>query len=149
VLTSALSDLLAGVNQPQNRFIFEPAVHGSLLVVLGAIPGALSRYYLTIFAAQWFGTMFPYGTFIINLTGSVFIGFFSTLIVKQAASADLQSFLIVGFLGSYTTFSTYALDTSNLLRTGSRKRALFYWIGSPILGFFCVEMGIFLARQIL
>ncbi len=149
MLTSASIDLLAEVNQPQNRLVFESAVHAPILVVLGAIPGALSRYYLTLLAAQWFGTTFPYGTFILNLTGSLFIGFFSTLVAKQVASADLQTLLIVGFLGSYTTFSTYALDTSNLLRTGSRKRALFYWLGSPMLGFFCVEMGIFLARQIL
>ncbi|MGA7937312.1 MAG: fluoride efflux transporter CrcB, partial [Kovacikia sp.] len=111
-------------------------------------PGALSRYYLTLLAAQWFGAAFPYGTFFINLTGAGLIGFLSTLIAKQAGSTDLQALLLVGFLGSYTTFSTYALDTSNLLRTGSRKRALFYWLGSPILGFLGVELGIFLAQQV-
>lgn len=149
MLTSAIIHLFAEINHIQGAPVLAPAVHAPILVALGAIPGALSRYYLTLLAAQWFGITFPYGTFLINLTGSGLIGFLSTLIAKQVASADLQSLLIVGFLGSYTTFSTYALDTSNLLRTGSRKRAWFYWLGSPILGFFCVELGIFLARQMI
>lgn len=119
-----------------------------MLVALGAIPGALSRYYVTLFAARWFGTTLPYGTLIINITGSGLIGFLATLLATQSVYVDLQALLMIGFLGSYTTFSTYALDTSNLLRTGSRKRAFFYWLGSPTLGFLCVELRIFLARQI-
>jgi CrcB protein len=148
VLARVIVHSFAELNQASAISILEPSFRVSVLVALGAIPGALSRYYLTLLAAQWWGTAFPYGTFIINLTGSGLIGFLSTLFLKQVASPDLQALLIVGFLGAYTTFSTYALDTTNLLQTGNRKRAFFYWLGSPILGFLCVEMGIFLARQI-
>jgi CrcB protein len=147
VLASELISLFAALNQASDGLLLEPALREPLLVALGAIPGALSRYYLTVQATQWFGTTFPYGTLIINLTGAGFIGFLATVIEQLGFSLDWQYLLIIGFLGSYTTFSTYALDTANLLRTGSRKRALIYGLGSPIFGFFCVEIGILLARQ--
>lgn len=148
MLINTAIHLFAELNQVSGLPILGTDFRAPILIVLGAIPGALSRYYITLFTAQWFGTAFPYGTLLINLTGSGLIGFLSLLITKQSAAVDWQSLLVIGFLGSYTTFSTYALDTSNLLRTRSHKRALFYWLGSPVLGFLCVELGIFLARQI-
>ncbi len=129
--------------------ILESDFRTPILVAVGAIPGALSRYYITIFVTEWLGTTFPYGTFLINLTGSLLIGFLSTLVTEQVINTNFQALLIIGFLGAYTTFSTYALDTFNFLRTGSRKRALLYWSGSPILGFVCVEVGILIARNLL
>lgn len=147
MLASALISLFAALNQASDVAVLKPAFLAPLLVALGAIPGALSRYYLTVSAAQWLGTSFPYGTMIINLTGAALIGFLATLIEQRESSPAWQALLLIGFLGSYTTFSTYALDTSNLLRTGNRKRALIYGLGSPIFGFLCVEIGIFLARQ--
>lgn len=142
------STLFAELSQTPVMSPLVLSLRACVLVGLGAIPGALSRYYITMLANRWLGTTFPYGTFIINLTGATLMGFLSVLVAKQVAAVDLQSLLIVGFVGSYTTFSTYALDTSNLWRSGDRKRALFYWWGSPILGFLCVELGIFLARQL-
>jgi CrcB protein len=150
VLNGVLSYVLAKLGKTQGAFAIDPALYAPLAISLGAIPGALSRYYLTLLCARWLGIAFPYGTFFINLTGAGVMGFFVTLATKQVFSApELQWLVAVGFLGSYTTFSTYALDTSNLLRTRSYKRALFYWWGSPILGFFSVELGMFLARQML
>lgn len=141
--------LFLEVNPAFGISILESDFRAPILVAIGAIPGALSRYYITIFATERLGTTFPYGTFLINLTGSLLIGFLSTLVTAQVINANFQALLIIGFLGAYTTFSTYALDTFNLLRTGSRKRALLYWAGSPILGFVCVEVGILLARKLL
>lgn len=120
-----------------------------IAISLGAIPGALSRYYVTLLAARGFGTQFPYGTFIINLTGACMMGFFVTLTAQFVAPPDLHPLIAVGFLGSYTTFSTYALDTSNLLRTREYGTALFYWAGSAILGFLSLELGVILARTLL
>ena len=149
MLNGVLSYVFMELGKTQELQNIAPAIHAPLLISLGAIPGALSRYYLTLLCARWFGVAFPYGTLCINLTGAGLIGFFTTLSAKLPHAPNLQWLVAVGFLGSYTTFSTYALDASNLLRTKSYKRALFYWWGSPVLGFFSVELGMFLARQIL
>jgi fluoride exporter len=120
-----------------------------LAISLGAIPGALSRYYLTLLFSRWLGTNFPFGIFFINISGAFIMGFFVTLTLKRAImSPDLRLFVAIGFLGSYTTFSTYALDTSTLAKTGDRILALLYWLGSAVLGVICLEIGSFLARKI-
>ena len=117
-------------------------------ISLGAIPGALSRYYLTLFFTSRLGTAFPYGTFFINITGAFLMGFFTTLTSKFGISQVVQLFVAVGFLGSYTTFSTYALDTSNVLQARGYKTALLYWLGSPLLGFISIELGVLLGKLI-
>jgi CrcB protein len=86
---------------------------------------------------------------LINITGALVMGFFVTLTLERAiASPDLRMLVAVGFLGSYTTFSTYALDTSVLLQSGNKGIALFYWLGSAVLGFLGLEIGSFLAKKI-
>lgn len=125
------------------------SVRAPIAVSLGAIAGALSRYYLTLGLTQWLGPAFPYATFTINLSGSFVMGFFATLVLEQViTSPELRLLISVGFLGSYTTFSTYALDTVSLLDTG-RESALFYWAGSAFLGVVSLELGRFLARGLL
>ena len=129
--------------------VMDSTVLVPLLIALGAIPGALSRYYLTVFCTQQqFGNNFPYGTLIVNLSGALLMGFFAALFQSIGSSTPLSFLVMVGFLGSYTTFSTYELDTSNLLRTGNYKKAFLYWFGSPVLGFVCVEIGMVLAQQL-
>jgi CrcB protein len=118
-------------------------------IALGAIPGALSRYYLTLLYTQRFDGDFPFATLLINLSGAFGIGFLATVLQEMSAEQWLNGLLTVGFLGAYTTFSTYALDFSNLLKLGNTKRALLYGLGSPIGGFLAVEMGITLARYLL
>ncbi len=126
----------------------DPALRAPVAVSLGAIPGALSRYYLTLLAARWWGASFPYGTFLINLTGAMVMGFFVTMTLERTlTSPDLRLLVAVGFLGAYTTFSSYALDTSVLLRSGSYGPAFLYWLGSPVLGFVSLELGSLLARR--
>lgn len=140
-------DLLSRAEIPNLMTQNHPTLSASIAVSLGAIPGALSRYYITIGLAQWLGTRFPFGTFLINLSGALLMGFFTTLAIDQViASPHLQLLITTGFIGSYTTFSTYALDTAVLLRSGSRGRSLFYWMGSMVLGGIGLEMGIVLAQ---
>jgi CrcB protein len=116
----------------------------------GAIPGALCRYYLTGLCAQWFGVGFPYGTFLINLTGSMAMGLIITLLLaKVPLWAEARLFFAVGFLGSYTTFSTYALDSAAMLRSQHYFLSLFYWLGSAVLGVIGLELGSWAARRLI
>lgn len=116
-------------------------------IALGAILGALSRYYLTLICTQKLGNTFPFGTFLINLSGAFLMGFSVTLLQTISAHLSLTGFITIGFLGSYTTFSTYALEVSNLIKLSHYKQALLYGLGSPILGFLAVEGGILLAQH--
>ena len=126
----------------------DPNLRAPIAVSLGAVPGALCRYYLTTWSVQLFGTGFPVGTFFINLTGALIMGFFITLILERAiALPDLRLLIATGFLGSYTTFSTYALDTVNLMQSGNYVKTLFYWLGSAVLGVLALLLGNLLARR--
>lgn len=126
----------------------DPNLRNPIAISLGAIGGALSRYYLTLWFAQRFGTTFPYGIFSINLTGCLAMGFFITVAVERVPSISLEVRLLIatGFLGAYTTFSTYGLDTMNLLRERNYQAAIFYWAGSAILGIVSIYLGVILAR---
>jgi len=135
----------------------DPNIRNPIAISLGAIAGAMCRYYITLWFAQRFGTAFPYGTFFINLSGSLLMGFFATLALERVAtiSPEVRLLVATGFLGAYTTFSTYGLDTINLLRDaegsseeGSRSymTAGLYWAGSAILGIISVQLGIILAQ---
>jgi CrcB protein len=134
----------------------QPSVRNPIAVSLGAIAGALSRYYLGLWFGQRFNTTFPYATMFINISGCLVMGFFFTLTMERMPSIppEVRLLVAVGFLGSYTTFSTYELDTLTLLRDAlghgdffSRSGiVIFYWAGSAILGIISTELGVILAR---
>ncbi len=128
----------------------KPSVRNPIAVSLGAIAGSLSRYYLSIWLAQRFGTGFPYATLFVNLTGSFAMGLLTTLVLERALliSPEIRLLIAVGFLGSYTTFSTYELDSINLIRDSQLNKAFIYWLGSAVLGFFVLYLGIIAARLI-
>lgn len=142
--------LLAAVPTLLPEVLQQPTVRNPLAVSLGAIAGALSRYYLGLWFTQRFGTSFPYGTFFINFTGCFIMGFFSTLALERlpTISSEIRLLVAVGFLGSYTTFSTYGLDTVLLLRNRSLQTAGFYWLGSAVIGILSVQLGASLARLV-
>jgi fluoride exporter len=128
--------------------LLDPKWRAPIAIGFGAVPGALCRYYLTGLCREWFGTTFPYGTFLINLSGAFIMGLFATYVLEHATvPAEVRLLVAVGFLGSYTTFSTYALDTSLLLKEGHFGQGLFYWIGSGILGWIGLEGGSAIARH--
>ncbi|WP_404790662.1 fluoride efflux transporter CrcB [Altericista sp. CCNU0014] len=135
--------------------LIHPELRIPIAIALGAVPGALSRYYLTRWCIQWFGMGFPYGTSIVNLSGALAMGFFATFTMQRAnsgceafASPELRALVAVGFLGAYTTFSTYALDATVLFQNGQWGKSLVYWSGSAILGVICLEIGSALARKL-
>lgn len=126
----------------------DPNIRNPLAISGGAIAGALSRYYLTLWFRQHWGTAFPYGTFFINLTGCLGMGFFVTLTLERVTTIapELRLLVTTGFLGAYTTFSTYGLETFTLLRDRQLSAAGFYWAGSAILGIISTQFGVSLAR---
>ncbi len=136
--------------------MLEPDIRNPIAISLGAIAGALSRYYITLWFSKTFGTGFPYGTFFINLTGCCAMGFFATLVLEKFVNIppEIRLMVTTGFLGAYTTFSTYGLDTVTLIRDSLgatlRERTLqiatFYWAGSAVMGIISVQLGITLAR---
>ena len=124
------------------------SVRNPIAVSLGAIAGSLSRYYLSIWLAQRFGTSFPYATIFINLTGSFTMGLITTLVLERTLllAPEVRLLIAVGFIGSYTTFSTYELDTVNLVRKSGINTAFVYWLGSAVLGSLSLYLGIVMAR---
>ncbi|MEG4105103.1 fluoride efflux transporter CrcB [Microcoleus sp. S13_C5] len=126
----------------------DPNLRHPIAISLGAVAGALSRYYITLWFANRFGTAFPYGTFFINITGCLAMGFFMTIAFEKVATipSEVRLMVATGFLGAYTTFSTYGLETNVLWRDQSYSIATFYWAGSAILGVIAVQLGIILAR---
>jgi fluoride exporter len=123
-------------------------VRSSFAIALGAIAGALSRYYLGLGIAHLAATQMPYGTVIINVTGCFVMGFLVTILPSSsiASHPDIRLMLLTGFLGSYTTFSTYELDSIKLLQQHILEPALLYWAGSAILGLLSLQLGILLAN---
>ncbi len=128
----------------------DPNLRVPMAISFGAIAGALSRYYLTLWFAKNFGTAFPYGTFFINLTGCLGMGFFVTFALERMAiiPPEVRLMVTTGFLGAYTTFSTYGLESVSLLRDRNFSVMSFYWSGSAILGVISVQLGIMLARLV-
>ena len=120
-----------------------------LLISAGAVLGANVRYWIGDWAAQKLGSNFPYGTFIINFSGSLLIGFFLTLATERLMIDPRWRLLIaVGFLGAYTTFSTFAFESFNLLGKGQWLPGLINLFGSTILGVLAVGLGVYLGKAI-
>jgi len=118
-------------------------------ISLGAILGANLRYGLGGWAGQRWGAQFPFGTLLINLTGSLILGFFTTLITQRfLVDPRWRLFFAVGFLGSYTTFSTYTYESIALLTAGNWMLGLFNLFGGAFLGGLAAMTGVILARLI-
>ncbi len=120
-----------------------------LVIALGAALGANLRYGVSIWSAQRWGTAFPYGTMLINVLGSFAIGLVLVLLTTRLAVSDVWRLLIVtGFLGGFTTFSTFSYETYGLLVNGSWLEAGLNLLGSVGLGMLGVFLGAGLARLI-
>jgi CrcB protein len=106
-----------------------------LLIALGGALGSIARYWVGSSVAGRMGIRFPYGTMIVNLTACVIIGFSLTYMGKRADLNPAWRFLIpIGFIGAYSTFSTYEWETLTTLRSGAFFLAALYAVGSLILG---------------
>ncbi|SDE32632.1 fluoride efflux transporter CrcB [Kordiimonas lacus] len=118
-----------------------------LAIAVGGAAGALSRHFVAGAIMRALGTGFPYGTFAVNILGSLFMGFLITAFAhKLDITQELRGFLAVGFLGSFTTFSTYSLETVLLIERGDWTGAGLYALGSLLLGVMGLFAGIWLGR---
>lgn len=118
-----------------------------LVISLGGILGANARYLLGTWIAQRYGTSFPYGTLVINISGSFVIGLFLTLISERfVVHPNWRLFFAVGFLGAYTTFSTFSYESVVLIQNGSWWLGLVNMVGSVVLGPVAVVLGMAVAR---
>jgi fluoride exporter len=120
-----------------------------LIISLGAVLGANARYWMGGWVAERFGTTFPYGTLIINVTGSLVLGFFITLVTERfLVDPRWRLFVAIGFLGAYTTFSTYTYESMNLLLNGQIRLGLLNLFGSSVLGAAAMLAGILLGKAV-
>ena len=119
-----------------------------ILVMIGGGTGALARYLAASAIATRFGGAFPLGTLAINVTGSFLIGFLMTIFTERLSfDPAWRLFLVVGFLGGYTTFSTFEWETFTAVRDGGFRTGMLNVIASVILGYTAVWLGFALARR--
>ncbi|MFN4261761.1 MAG: fluoride efflux transporter FluC [Gemmataceae bacterium] len=127
------------------------------LVAMGSALGGLARWGTTLGMARLLGAAFPYGTLLVNISGSLFLGWFSTVLAERLVGSesswlrpdDLRLMVAVGFTGSFTTFSTFEYESHNLLRDGDGLAAMTYVFVSLFLGLVAVRFGILLARRMM
>jgi fluoride exporter len=124
-------------------------VRRALVVALGGAIGSVGRYVVGLWAAQAFGATFPWGTFTVNVVGSLLIGVLATLSDEVGTIGPQgRALLVVGVLGGFTTFSSFSLDTVRLVQENELVHAAAYVVGSLALSFVAVLAGIGLARAL-
>ena len=118
-----------------------------LLIAIGGALGSIARYWVGSAVAGRLGARFHFGTFVINMTACVIIGFSMTFLAKRADVNPAWRFLVpIGFVGAYSTFSTYEWETLASIRSGAFALASLYAVGSLILGLAAVWCGAFFAE---
>lgn len=120
-------------------------IHLIIVAFSGAL-GTLARYG----ALKWVGTHnFPWGTFTVNVVGSFVMGVIFVLIAEKGiVNPAIRPYVMTAFLGAFTTFSTFSLDTFQLIESGQLLSALLYILGSVVLCVLVLSVGIFGARSI-
>jgi CrcB protein len=120
-----------------------PVLRPALAVALGAIPGALSRFFVEAYLEPLFPSGLPVPTLIVNVTGCFLMGAIAPLGFARTFTLhpDLRLLLTTGFLGSYTTFSSYELDQTQLVAARNFIGEMLYWLGSTGLGLGALQLG--------
>lgn len=120
-----------------------------LLIALGGSLGAIARYWVGSAVADRMGTKFPYGTFVINITACLIIGFSLVFLGRRVDLNPAWRFLIpVGFIGAYSTFSTFEWETFATIQSGAFFLAALYVALSFFVGLVAVWCGVLLARVV-
>jgi CrcB protein len=118
-------------------------------IAAGGALGALLRFWVSTAIYQWLGRGFPYGTLAVNLIGSFLMGFLFILLNERlAASPEWRAALLVGLLGAFTTFSTFSIETYNLIEQAAYFRAGANVVLSVVLCLLAAWVGLVLGRQL-
>jgi len=119
-----------------------------LAIALGGAGGAVSRYWVMTQTTVWLGKGFPYGTLMVNVVGSFVLGFLSFIFVQKLQIPEAMKLaILVGFLGSFTTFSTFSLDVLNAYLAGESLKAALYVVSSVLTSLMGVYLGYLLAKS--
>jgi CrcB protein len=120
-----------------------------LAIAAGGALGALLRYWTSVTVHGRLGAAFPYGTLTVNVLGSLLMGFlYIWLIERMAAGPALRAFLLIGVLGAFTTFSTFSMETLNLMESGQFGKALLNVVASVVVCVAAAGAGVLAARQL-
>ncbi|MEO5964473.1 MAG: fluoride efflux transporter CrcB [Candidatus Limnocylindrales bacterium] len=118
-----------------------------VLVGVGGFLGAIARRVIDLFISERVEGAFPFGTLVINLTGALLLGLlFAWAIERDVLPSEVRGPLMIGFLGAYTTFSTFMLESWRLIEDGAWQLATVNLVGSVVLGLIAVLAGLALGR---
>ena len=120
-----------------------------LAIAGGGAVGALLRYWVSSGVYLLAGRDFPYGTLVVNVLGSLLMGFlYIWLLERTLGGVAMRAFVLIGLLGAFTTFSTFSMETLNLMEAGQMGRAILNTLMSVVLCIGAAALGVVLARQI-
>jgi len=119
------------------------------IIALGGAIGTLSRYLVGGLDYRFSNGVFPVSTLVVNVTGSLLIGFLWCVVDRFAISSNVRMFIFIGVLGGYTTFSTFSLETFNLMRDGEYRIAIINAILSVVLSIIAVFAGYIASKTLM
>jgi CrcB protein len=119
-----------------------------LYLIAGGGAGTVARYVLSAFAHQYLDKRFPYGTLLVNLVGCALLGLFAVISeTKLHLKPGIQFALMIGFCGAFTTFSTFILEISHMIKAGESAKAFAYLLASVTIGFLVFRLGMLVGER--
>src|SRR4051794_19723945 len=120
-----------------------------LLIGVGGFFGAISRYLVDGWVTDRFGGALPYGTFVVNVSGSLIVGvLFALTVERNGLPPESRALVMIGFIGAYTTFSTLMLESWRLIEAGSLAAGMINLVGSGVVGMVAVVIGLTVGRAL-